>query len=193
MGLNVFYNILGLIRRKRWGKASKWLNNSTETTAGYMHMINLRVFVNAFALTFVTLAGAGKLQQFSHLDSHWMQPFNAFHCRKLSVEVHEALSTLIFASSRCGELPELHSLRNLFKQHFGQKFERVNVELLPGNAVNSEIKHNLTMSSVTEEVKLQLTNEIATEFTHQSAVLNQQNYLFPALQKASLINFTPFL
>lgn len=39
---------------------------------------------------------------------------------------------MIFAASRCGELPELHSLRDLFKQHFGQAFDRINVELLPG-------------------------------------------------------------
>ncbi|KAH0654069.1 hypothetical protein KY289_031747 [Solanum tuberosum] len=51
---------------------------------------------------------------------------------KLSDDVQEALSSMIFAASRCGELPELHSLRNLFKQHFGQAFDRLNVELLPG-------------------------------------------------------------
>lgn len=54
---------------------------------------------------------------------------------KLSDDVQEALSSMIFAASRCGELPELHSLRNLFKQHFGQAFDRLNVELLPGKSI----------------------------------------------------------
>ncbi|KAL2476101.1 Regulator of Vps4 activity in the MVB pathway protein [Abeliophyllum distichum] len=192
MGLNVFYNILGLIRGKRWGKASKCKRlikqlrsrltvKKSRTNAiirqlradiaqlmqkGLHHVVSTRV--EQLYRDYCRLYAYDQLEGFCECICTNLRDIS--RGRKLSVEVHEALSTLIFASSRCGELPELHSIRNLFKQHFGQKFERVNVELLPGNAVNSEIKNNLTILSVTEEVKLQLTNEIATEFTHQSAV-----------------------
>ncbi|KAK3020614.1 hypothetical protein RJ639_047835 [Escallonia herrerae] len=84
--------------------------------------------------------------------------------RKLSDEVKEAASSLIFASSRCGELPELHLVRKLFKNYFGEEFERDNVELLPGNIVNSQVKHNLSKISVPDNAKLQLINEIAGEY-----------------------------
>jgi hypothetical protein len=84
----------------------------------------------------------------------------------LSDDVCEAVASLIFAASRCGELPELHSIRILFTRLLGQNFERANVELLPGNRVNSQIKHNLSEKSVAEDVKIQLLNEIATEDKH---------------------------
>ncbi|KAF3659336.1 hypothetical protein FXO38_12702, partial [Capsicum annuum] len=80
---------------------------------------------------------------------------------KLSDDVKEALSSMIFAASRCGELPELHSLRDLFKQHFGQAFDRINVELLPGNSVNLETKKHLThVTKLKEDTKLQFMDEI---------------------------------
>ncbi|KAK3037922.1 hypothetical protein RJ639_031813 [Escallonia herrerae] len=83
---------------------------------------------------------------------------------KLSADVKEAASSLIFASSRCGELPELHLVRKLFKNHFGEEFERDNVELLPRNTVNSQVKHNLSKISLPDNAKVQLINEIAGEY-----------------------------
>lgn len=84
-------------------------------------------------------------------------------CSNLSADVWEAVGSLIFAASRCGELPELYSIRILFTRLLGENFERTNVELLPGNRVNSQIKHNLCKRSVSEDEKIQLLNEIATE------------------------------
>lgn len=67
-----------------------------------------------------------------------------FASSNLSNDASEAMSSVIFAASRCGgNVPELQALRNLFKQRFGQDFERASVELLPGNNVNPQIKHNL--------------------------------------------------
>ncbi|XP_027127396.2 uncharacterized protein [Coffea arabica] len=92
--------------------------------------------------------------------------------RKLPVDVCEAISSLIFAASRCGELPELHSLRYLFKGLLGPKFERANVELLPGNTVNSLIKHSLVVKSVAEDVKIQLINDIARDYKQDTGPLS---------------------
>ncbi|KAL6990488.1 hypothetical protein U1Q18_043993, partial [Sarracenia purpurea var. burkii] len=96
---------------------------------------------------------------------------------KLCNEVNEALSTLVFASSRCGELSELQRIRTLLKQHFGNEFERVNVELQPGNFVNSQILFNLGNNSVPDDVKLQLTSNIARECTLcLEPQTNEQNF-----------------
>ncbi|KAH7860772.1 hypothetical protein Vadar_017810 [Vaccinium darrowii] len=82
---------------------------------------------------------------------------------KLPYEVVEAVSSLVFAASRCGELPELHRIRTLLRKHFGNEFERNSVELQPGNFVNSQIKYNLGNNSVSDDMKLQITREIARE------------------------------
>ncbi|KAK4714766.1 hypothetical protein R3W88_020673 [Solanum pinnatisectum] len=97
---------------------------------------------------------------------------------KLSDDVQEALSSMIFAASRCGELPELHSLRNLFKQQFGQSFDRLNVELLPGNMVNSETKQYLThVTKLKEDVKLQIIDEIFSSFKSSSRTKDNNSWV----------------
>lgn len=72
-------------------------------------------------------------------------------------DVIEAMSSLVFAASRCGELPELNTMRNLLKRRFG------NVELLKENLVNANMKHNLCISFVPNDEKLQLIKKIAEE------------------------------
>ncbi|CAL5402512.1 unnamed protein product [Camellia sinensis] len=84
---------------------------------------------------------------------------------KLSDEANEVVSSLVFAASRCGELPELRQRRTLFKQRFDDEFERNNVELQLGNSVNSQMKHNLGEKSVPDDMKLQLTCNVAREYT----------------------------
>lgn len=56
-------------------------------------------------------------------------------------DVNEAVSTLIFASARCGDLPELPKIRKLFGERYGQRFALVALELLPGNLVNRQVTH----------------------------------------------------
>ncbi|XP_074364825.1 uncharacterized protein LOC141705849 [Apium graveolens] len=77
-------------------------------------------------------------------------------------DIKEAVSTLVFASARCGDLPELRKLRNLFGKRYGQKNTKIALELLPGNLVNQTIKENLSMSSVTDDAKYKLMDEIAS-------------------------------
>ncbi|KAJ6417218.1 hypothetical protein OIU84_003014 [Salix udensis] len=96
------------------------------------------------------------------LFHHSISFCSAWQC--LPIDVSQAISNLIFAASRCGDLPELHMLRSLFKIHYGSKFETTNVELLPENLVDSEMKENLSVDSVPEDVKLWLINGIAYEY-----------------------------
>ncbi|XP_058218005.1 uncharacterized protein LOC131329005 isoform X2 [Rhododendron vialii] len=75
--------------------------------------------------------------------------------------VNEAVSTLIFASARCGDLPELSKIRKLFGERYGQSFALVALELLPGNLVNRQVMENLSITSVPDHVKYKLVDEIA--------------------------------
>lgn len=54
-------------------------------------------------------------------------------------DINEAISSLIFASARCGDLPELCVIRKLFGERYGQRFAAAALELLPGNLVNREV------------------------------------------------------
>lgn len=56
-------------------------------------------------------------------------------------DVIEAISSLIFASARCGDLPELKSVRKLFEERFGRSFAATAVELCPGNLVNPQVEN----------------------------------------------------
>ncbi|KAJ6770454.1 REGULATOR OF VPS4 ACTIVITY IN THE MVB PATHWAY PROTEIN [Salix purpurea] len=96
------------------------------------------------------------------LFHHSISFCSAWQC--LPIDVSQAISNLIiFAASRCGDLPGLHMLRSLFKIRDGSKFETTNVESLPGNLVDSEMKENLSVNSVPGDVKLWLINRIAYE------------------------------
>ncbi|MCL7039575.1 hypothetical protein MKW94_003469, partial [Papaver nudicaule] len=53
-------------------------------------------------------------------------------------DINEAASSLLYASARCGDLPELPRLRKLFGDRYGNRFANAAVELLPGNLVNRQ-------------------------------------------------------
>ncbi|KAL8188753.1 hypothetical protein R6Q57_029773 [Mikania cordata] len=75
-------------------------------------------------------------------------------------DINEAISSLIFASARCGELPELLRIRKLFRKRYGERFEARALGLLPGNLVNFQIRENLSINKVPNEVKHKLLEEI---------------------------------
>ena len=60
-------------------------------------------------------------------------------CRECLVELKEATSSLVFASSRCGEFPELHKIREILTSKFGKEFADHAVELHKNNRVNSKV------------------------------------------------------
>lgn len=64
-------------------------------------------------------------------------------CRDCPNDIGEAVSSLIFASARCGDLPELRVIRKLFAQRYGQRFAIVAVELYPGNLVNHQVVYSI--------------------------------------------------
>ncbi|XVF66855.1 hypothetical protein PTKIN_Ptkin10aG0072000 [Pterospermum kingtungense] len=86
-------------------------------------------------------------------------------------DINEAVSSLIFASARCADLPELPAIRKLFGERYGQRFATAAVELLPGNLVNREIKEKLSLRSVSDDVKYRLIDEIARDYCLQPEIL----------------------
>ncbi|XP_065874860.1 uncharacterized protein [Euphorbia lathyris] len=86
-------------------------------------------------------------------------------------DINEAVSTLIFASARCGDLPELKRIRKLFRERYGQRFETTAIELLPGNLVNLQVKEKLSIKSVPDEMKQKLLDEIAKDHCLQPEIL----------------------
>ncbi|KAK8537226.1 hypothetical protein V6N12_043399 [Hibiscus sabdariffa] len=96
-------------------------------------------------------------------------------------DINEAVSSLIFASARCAELPELPAIRKLFGERYGHRFATVAVELLPGNLVNREIQDKLSIKSVSDDVKYRLIDEITRDYCLQPEILALE--YFPELQR----------
>ncbi|KAH7576901.1 hypothetical protein ACOSP7_002407 [Xanthoceras sorbifolium] len=86
-------------------------------------------------------------------------------------DINEAVSSLIFASSRCGDLPELRGIRKLFEERYGQRFAMAATELFPGNLVNHQIKEKLSLKSVPDDMKHQLLDEIAKDYCLRPEIL----------------------
>lgn len=70
-----------------------------------------------------------------------------FLCRECADDLKETVSSLIFAASRCGELPELQEIRGIFTSVFGKEFAAPAVELRNNCGVNPKV-HNLETNNL---------------------------------------------
>ncbi|XP_071740267.1 uncharacterized protein [Rutidosis leptorrhynchoides] len=91
--------------------------------------------------------------------------------------VNEAISSLIFASTRFGEdLPELIRIQRLFREFFGERFEATALGLLPGNLVNFQMRENirgiLSMVKVPYEVMYKLLEDISTNILGSTSLIH---------------------
>ncbi|OMO59755.1 Late embryogenesis abundant protein, LEA-14 [Corchorus capsularis] len=96
-------------------------------------------------------------------------------------DINEAVSSLIFASARCADLPELPAIRKLFGERYGQRFATAAVELLPGNLVNREIQEKLSIKSVSDDAKYRLFDEIVRDHCQKQEILAIE--YIPEMQK----------
>lgn len=83
--------------------------------------------------------------------------------RNCPLDLKEAISSLIFASPRCSDLPELLQIRQLFAAKYGKEFAAAAAELRPDCGVNRRIIEKLSVRAPPGEVKLKLMKEIAAE------------------------------
>ncbi|KAK7272904.1 hypothetical protein RIF29_13946 [Crotalaria pallida] len=78
-------------------------------------------------------------------------------------ELKEVISSLIYASSRCGEFPELHKIREIFTSKFGKEFADDAIELHKNNRVNSKMIQKLSPKRPAMEIKMKALKKIAAE------------------------------
>lgn len=78
-------------------------------------------------------------------------------------ELKEATCSLIFASSRCGEFPELHKIQEILTLKFGREFADHAIKLHKNNEVNSKMIQKLSSKHPTMEIKRNALKKIATD------------------------------
>ncbi|RZS00273.1 hypothetical protein BHM03_00029947 [Ensete ventricosum] len=83
--------------------------------------------------------------------------------RECPEELREAIASLIFAASRCGELPELHEVRAIFSSKYGKEFVCAALELRNDCCVNPKVIQKLSTAQPSLEIRQRVTKEIAAE------------------------------
>ncbi|KAE8729971.1 hypothetical protein F3Y22_tig00003041pilonHSYRG00383 [Hibiscus syriacus] len=78
-------------------------------------------------------------------------------------ELKEAISGLLFASSRCGDFPELQEIRAIFMSRYGKEFAARAIELRNNCGVNTTIIQKLSTRQPDLQSRWNLLNEIAAE------------------------------
>ncbi|GLT34476.1 hypothetical protein SLA2020_089860 [Shorea laevis] len=87
------------------------------------------------------------------------------HDRECPEELKEAISGLIFASSRCGEFPELLEIRAVFVSRYGKEFTTRAIELRNNCGVSTKLVQKLSTRQPDLESRMKELKEIAAENT----------------------------
>ncbi|KAK9272825.1 hypothetical protein L1049_003203 [Liquidambar formosana] len=122
----------------------------------------------------------------SHARSDVITLLKFGHQEQCPDELKEAISSLLFAASRCGELPELQKIRGVLTSRFGKRFASCAVELRNDCGVNPKIVKKLSTRRPSLGSKLKALKEIApiNEITEgQSSVINEEKLDFCQEQK----------
>ncbi|URE43900.1 DUF292 domain containing protein [Musa troglodytarum] len=83
--------------------------------------------------------------------------------RECPEELREAIASLIFAASRCAELPELHKVRGIFSSKYGKEFACAALELRNDCCVNAKMIQKLSTAQPSLEIRHRVTKQIAAE------------------------------
>lgn len=78
-------------------------------------------------------------------------------------ELKEAISSMLYASTRCGEFPELQEIRALFTSRYGKEFTARAVELRNNCGVNPKIIQKLSTRMPNLDNRMRVLKEIASE------------------------------
>lgn len=90
--------------------------------------------------------------------------------RECPLELREAIASIIFASGRCSDLPELMHLRNLFTTEFGKEFVAGAMELCPNSSVNRTVSGNSNMCLFYFRIQNCLLTKVKIFYTHSNIV-----------------------
>ncbi|KAL5096043.1 hypothetical protein RYX36_000370 [Vicia faba] len=83
--------------------------------------------------------------------------------KECPIDLKEATCSLIFASSRCGNFPELHKIQEIMTSKFGKEFANHAIKLHKNNGVNSKLIQKLSSRQITMETKMNAMKKIASE------------------------------
>ncbi|CAK9150710.1 unnamed protein product [Ilex paraguariensis] len=83
--------------------------------------------------------------------------------RECPDELKEIISSLIFASSRIGEFPELQQIREIFVSRFGKEFATRAIELRNNCGVNPKMIQKLSTRQASLESRLKVLKQFALD------------------------------
>lgn len=64
--------------------------------------------------------------------------------RDCPADLKEGISSLIFASPRCSEIPELLRIRDIFEKKYGKDFVSAAIDLRPNSSVNRTVRRKFS-------------------------------------------------
>ncbi|XP_010267034.1 PREDICTED: uncharacterized protein LOC104604416 isoform X2 [Nelumbo nucifera] len=80
------------------------------------------------------------------------------------IDLKEAISSLIFASKRCADVPELSDVCKRFTKKYGKEFVASALELHPECGVNRTLVENLSARAPDGQLKIKILTSIAQEY-----------------------------
>uniref|UniRef100_A0A2P2M5E7 IST1-like protein n=1 Tax=Rhizophora mucronata TaxID=61149 RepID=A0A2P2M5E7_RHIMU len=83
--------------------------------------------------------------------------------RECPDELKEAISGLLYASTRCGEFPELQEIRGIFISRYGKEFAASAIELRNNCGVKHKMIQKLSTRQPDVESRMKVLKEIASE------------------------------
>ncbi|PSS15531.1 Flocculation protein [Actinidia chinensis var. chinensis] len=79
------------------------------------------------------------------------------------IDLKEAITSVVFASPRCADIPELHDVRKHFTAKYGKEFISAAVELRPECGVSRMLVEKLSAKAPDGQTKLKILTAIAEE------------------------------
>ncbi|KAI5054990.1 hypothetical protein GOP47_0030135 [Adiantum capillus-veneris] len=83
--------------------------------------------------------------------------------RECPSDLIEAVSSLIYAASRCGEIEELKKVSSYFTRKYGTEFSLAAKELRSGCGVNTQVIQCLSSLSPSSDIRMKLLKDVAVE------------------------------
>ncbi|KAL3825237.1 hypothetical protein ACJIZ3_021266 [Penstemon smallii] len=80
------------------------------------------------------------------------------------IDLKEAIASVLFASPRCGDVPELLDVRKNFTAKYGKDFTTAAIELRPACGVSRMLVEKLSATAPDGQAKIKILSAIAEEF-----------------------------
>lgn len=132
----VFVQVEHVIKEQNMLDAFIMMEGYCNLLTGRVHLIEQDKLVSSFLFLLFLYTFTWKFQFSLYL---YLMGFCSFGSRVCPDELKEAISTLLYAASRCGEFPELQEIRALFTSRYGKEFVGRAIELRNNCGVNAKV------------------------------------------------------